>query len=219
MKWNGMRVAILGTAVATVPAFAMGQTSSPMGGGSSPNMPNQTRTQPEGMNTPQAGPATPGDSMKDKMFVRKAMAGGLAEVQMGQLAAQKGSSDQVKSFGQKMVDDHTKLNQQMMPIAEQMGVKTPAKLEKKDQAEYDKLNGLAGAEFDKEYLSFMVKDHHKDLEAFRAEMGSTQDPTLKTAVQQGAQVIDQHAQMVDTLAQQNGISVPKRDVKAANKPM
>ena len=99
----------------------------------------------------------------DKMFLKKASMGGYAEVQLGQLAAQKGNSDEVKKFGQKMVDDHTALNDQMKPFAEAAGLQPPTKLSPKDQAEYDKLNGLSGDDFDKEYLAYMVKDHHIDL--------------------------------------------------------
>ncbi len=114
--------------------------------------------------------------MQDKMFLRKAAEGGIAEVKLGQLAAQKGSSDEVKAFGQKMVEDHTKLNTDMAQVADSMGVMLPKTMNKEDQAEYDKLNALSGDAFDTEYLSFMVKDHHKDLHAFRMEAASPTDP-------------------------------------------
>ena len=67
-------------------------------------------------------------SAADKKFVTKAMQGGMAEVQLGQLASQKASSQEVKDFGQKMVDDHTKLNEQMTPIAAQLGLTPPTEL-------------------------------------------------------------------------------------------
>lgn len=188
------------------------------GQGGSPTQPNQSPMQQQnvnGANDGGGGGGMMGQAMKDKMFLRKAAEGGMAEVQLGQLAAQKGSSEQVKDFGQKMVTDHTKLNEKMQPIAEKMGVKPPSKLSKKDQKELDKLNTLSGTDFDKEYLTYMVKDHHQDLMEFRSEMQATQDPTLKTAVTEGEHVIDEHAQMVDKLAEQNGISVPKKDQKAA----
>ena len=96
-------------------------------------------------------------SASDKMFLHKASEGGYAEVQLGQLAAQKASSDDVKKFGQKMVDDHTALNDQMKPFAEAAGLQPPTKLSSKDQAEYDKLNGLSGDAFDKEYLAYSAE--------------------------------------------------------------
>ena len=118
-----------------------------------------------------------GQIMQDKMFLRKAAEGGIAEVKLGQLAAQKGSSDDVKAFGQKMVDDHTKMNLEMAQVADSMGVMLPKSMNKEDQAEYDKLNALSGNDFDMEYLSVMVKDHHKDLHEFRMEAASPTDPS------------------------------------------
>ncbi len=160
-----------------------------------------------------ASPSTgAGDAQaqKDKMFLRKAAAGGMAEVQLGQLAAEKGSSADVKAFGQKMVTDHTALNNNMKPIAEQMGVMLPKKIKKEDQAEYDKLSALSGDDFDKEYLTYMVKDHHEDVREFRREDSEVQDPTLKAAVDQGLLVVRDHTRMVDKLAKDKGLAVPER---------
>jgi putative membrane protein len=164
------------------------------------------------------GTMDPSQTMKDKMFLRKAGEGGLAEVQLGQLAAQKASSQEVKDFGQKMVTDHTQLNNEMALIAQSMGVKVATKLSKEDQAEYDKLNGLTGDDFDKEYLSFMVKDHHKDLREFRSESQSASDPTLKVAVDKGVKVIYEHTQMVDKLAKDKGITMPGRGGNRSQTP-
>jgi putative membrane protein len=156
-----------------------------------------------------------GQIMEDKMFLRKAAEGGIAEVKLGQLAAQKASSDEVKTFGQKMVDDHTKMNNQMAEVADSLGIRLPKSMNKEDQAEYDKLNGLSGNDFDMEYLSFMVKDHHKDLHQFRIEAASHADQTLHDAVVQAATIIHEHTVMVDKLARAKGIPVPAH---GAHKP-
>ena len=150
------------------------------------------------------------DSMRDKTFLREAAQGGLAEIKLGQLATQKGSSEDVKNFGQKMVEDHTNLNDSMKPIAERMGVKVPTDVSKKDAAEYSKLDGLSGAEFDKEYAMHMVKDHHKDLREFREEASTTHDPELKAAVTKGEKVIEMHSQMADQLAAKSGASAENK---------
>jgi len=152
----------------------------------------------------------------DKMFLHKAAQGGYAEVQFGQLAAQKGNSDEVKKFGQKMVDDHTSLNDQMKPFVDAAGLQAPTKLDKKNQAEYDKLNGLSGDDFDKEYLASMVKDHHMDLHEFRHEEASTTDPNLKDAVAKGESVIKEHTEMVDKLARDKGVPVPSHKAAASS---
>jgi putative membrane protein len=145
----------------------------------------------------------------DKMFVQKASVGSYDEVQLGQLAVQKASSDEVKQFAQKMIDDHTTLLTNMKPIADSMKIKPPMKMDKMDQAEYTKLNALSGDAFDKEYIAYMVKDHHKDLHEFLTEEKSTVDPKLKATVAQGETVIRQHTQMVDQMATSKGLPVPK----------
>jgi putative membrane protein len=158
---------------------------------------------------------TTAQQMRDKMFLRKAAAGGLAEVQLGQLASRKAQSPEVKAFGEKMVADHTALNEEIKPIADSMGVMLPKKITKEDQAEIDKLNALSGTDFDTEYLTFMVKDHHADLREFRDEARSATDPTLQEAVTKGEKVIREHTRMVDKLAQDKGIAIPGRKVVAA----
>src|SRR5260370_23283873 len=154
--------------------------------------------------------------MQDKMFPRKAAERGIAEVKLGQLAAQKGSSDDVKAFGQKRVDDHTKLNLEMARVADSMGVMLPKSMNKEDQAEYEKLNALSVNAFDIEYLSFMVKDHHNDLHEFRIEAASPTDPTLHDAVVKAQSVIHDNTVIVDKLARAKGIPVP---VHGHNKPV
>lgn len=144
--------------------------------------------------------------MKDRMFLRKASEGGMAEVQMGQLAAEKAGSEDVKEFGQKMVEDHTSLNNQLGPLAQEMGLKAPARLNKVDQAEYDKLNSLSGAEFDREYLTAMTRDHRKDVREFRQEEASTTDAALKDAVAHGEKIIAGHLRMIEKLDAANGVA-------------
>jgi putative membrane protein len=148
------------------------------------------------------GPAT----MMDKAFVRKAMEGGMAEVQLGQLAAQKGSSEDVKQFGQKMVDDHTKLNEQMKQVAEQLNVKPPTSLSSKDKATMKKLQALNGDAFDKAYIKDMVSDHKKDANEFTEEAQHASNPALQQAASQGAQVIGEHLQMIQQIAQKNNVA-------------
>jgi putative membrane protein len=227
MNLKSMRIMMLGTVTMLLPITLLGQpgqedTTSSIG------QSNQTQPgQPGPSNQPQPGPGqqqnarpsmqdsvgSSGDhaqTIKDKMFLRQAAEGGMAEVQFGQLATQKGGSDDVKAFGQKMVDDHTALNKEMGDVADTAGVMLPKHVNKEDQAEYDKLNGLSGDEFDTEYLTLMVKDHHKDLREFRMESASTQDPALREAVVKGQRVIHGHLVMVDKLAKSKGIEVPGR---------
>jgi putative membrane protein len=173
-----------------------------------PQQPNASQTQP-GMspmnqNPDMKGPANGQATPADRMFVKKALEGGMAEVQLGQLALQKSSSDDVKQFAQKMVDDHTKMGDQMKPVAQQIGVKVPDGPSKKDQAIMAKLQGLNGDAFDKAYMKDMVKDHKADLSEFKNEAQNGSSPAVKDAANQGAQVISQHLQMAQQIAQKDG---------------
>jgi putative membrane protein len=153
-------------------------------------------------------------SIRDRMFLRNAIEGGMAEIQLGRLAAQKGS-EEVKAFWQKMVDDHTAINSDLAALADSLGVRLPKTLTKEDQAEYDKLSGLSGNEFDTEYLTVMVKTHHADFHAFRLEASDAEDPGLQNAVVKALKVIRQHTIMVDKLARSKGISVPSHGSQPA----
>ncbi len=101
------------------------------------------------------------------------------EVQLGQLATQNAKSDEVKQFGQRMVDDHTKANDQLKQLAEQKGVALPTELSAKDKSEKDHLAKLQGEQFDRAYMQHMVQDHKKDVAEFKKESTSANDPELK----------------------------------------
>jgi putative membrane protein len=103
----------------------------------------------------------------------------------------------------------------MAQVADSMGVMLPKSMNKTDQAEYDKLAKLSGNDFDTEYLSYMVKDHHDGLRAFRIEAASQTDPTLHEAVVKAENVVHDHKVAVDKLARARGIPVPTH---GGNKP-
>jgi putative membrane protein len=215
MKFCYVRTVLLGTVIVS-PALLFAQFD-PM---TATAQTQQNRSQQQAPSTPSTQDSAPnsgdvGQVMQDKMFLRKAAEGGIAEVKFGQLAAQKGSSEDVKAFGQKMVDDHTKLNNEMAEVADSMGVMLPKSMNKEDQAEYDKLNALSGNDFDMEYLSCMVKDHHKDLHEFRMEAASRADPTLHDAVVKAQSIIHDHTVMVDKIARAKGVPIPAH---GGNKP-
>jgi putative membrane protein len=161
-------------------------------------------SQMNGMNAP--GQPSP----MDKMFVRKALQGGMAEVQLGQLTLQKSNNDQVKQFAQRMIDDHTKLGEQMKPVAQQIGVSEPNGISKKDRATMAKLQALSGPAYDEAYIKDMVKDHKQDLSDFQTEASSGQDQTVKDAANQGSKVIAQHLQMIQQIAKDRNVNMASK---------
>jgi putative membrane protein len=149
----------------------------------------------------------------DKQFVMKAAEGGMAEVELGQLAASKGSNDAVKQFGQKMADDHGKANDELKSLAQQKGITVPTDLNAKDKAEKARLDKLSGAEFDKAYMEHMVKDHKKDVAEFKKESNSGKDSDVKQWAGKTLPTLESHLQ----LAQDTASKVGAPSAKSASK--
>jgi len=116
----------------------------------------------------------------DKTFMRKAVKGGMMEVAMGKLASEQGQSADVKKFGERMVTDHSKANDELKSIAEKKGVKLPSKEPSKKWKS------------DKDYMDAMLKDHEKDLAEFQKEAKEGTDPDLKEFAERTAKVIQEH---------------------------
>ena len=136
----------------------------------------------------------------DRQFMDKAAQGGMAEVELGQLAQQNGQSQEVKDFGKRMVNDHSKANDQLKQLASQKGVALPTGLDAKDQATKDRLSKLQGAAFDKAYMKDMVMDHKKDVAEFKKESMSAHDPDLKTWAGQTLPTLQSHLQEAEKIA-------------------
>jgi putative membrane protein len=118
-------------------------------------------------------------SATDHLFAKTAGQGGMAEVKLGQMAVNKGSSQKVKDFGQRMVDDHSKANAKLKSIAGKDNILMPSQLSAKDQGLMNRLSKLSGPAFDKAYMSAMVKDHETDIALFQHEAGAGSNPDLK----------------------------------------
>ena len=158
------------------------------------------RVDPDQLSKFGAPDTTGPQAAKDRLFLHEALAGGLAEAMLGQLAEQKGNTEDVKAFGKRMAEDHTALDEQLTPIAAQLGTDAPKKPGKQDEKDYAKLNGLTGAAFDQEYLAYMVKAHEKDLSAYQNELAVTNNAALKDAVNKGQAMIQQHLAIARKLA-------------------
>jgi putative membrane protein len=137
--------------------------------------------------TAQAAPSAAGQK-----FARKAAAGGMFEVKLGEVAQKNAGSPEVKQFGAMMVTDHGKAGAELAAIASKEGIKLPAQLPKKLQAKADKLSGLTGKAFDAAYVSAMVADHEKDLAEFKAAAKDLSDPSLKEFAEKTSGMIQTH---------------------------
>lgn len=140
-----------------------------------------------------------GQMMADHKFALEAAMGGMMEVELGKVAAEKGASDEVRQFGQRMVDDHSKANSELMQLASGKGMTLPAAPDAKHQAEMQKLSALSGEKFDKEYVKMMLKDHKKDVAAFEKEAAAGMDAELKSFAASTLPTLREHLQMIQRI--------------------
>ncbi|MFP5284498.1 MAG: DUF4142 domain-containing protein [Thermoanaerobaculia bacterium] len=168
--------------LALAPAFAQNQGSSHTGHGAHGS-------------TIETGHANP-----DEHFIHEAAAGGMMEVELGRLAAERAASPEVKAFGQRMVTDHGKANQQLMTIAASKGMTLPRELPAGMQRERDLLARMSGAEFDRMYMHHMVKDHKKDVAEFEKQAEKGTDLAVRTFAQQTLPTLREHLTLAESLA-------------------
>jgi putative membrane protein len=157
--------------------------------------------------------ASHGPGATDHAFATKAAEGGLAEVKLGQLAAEKASSDDVKKFGQMMVDDHSKANDQLKEVAQKKNITMPQTLNAHDQATYDRLSKLSGGEFDRAYMKDMVSDHQKDVKEFKRAASSVADADLKQFASSTLPTLQKHLQDARHVAAQVGATTATTGTK------
>lgn len=149
----------------------------------------------------------------DQSFVMKAAKGGMAEVELGKLAEDKGSSEQVKSFGKRMADDHGKANDELQSLAKNKNITLPSSMDAKDLALKNRLSKLSGSAFDRAYMSAMLTDHRKDVNEFKRESVSAQDPDIKAFASKTLPTLEDHLK----LAQDTGKAVGTTGTMKAKK--
>lgn len=132
----------------------------------------------------------------DTEFMMEAAAGGMAEVELGRLAVTKAQSPEVKNFAQKMVDDHSKANEELKALAARKNLSLPTRLDEKHQDLMEKLNGLSGAEFDRAYVEAMVDDHQKTVELFKNETEDGEDADVKAWASKTLPTLQAHLEMI-----------------------
>lgn len=143
-------------------------------------------------------------TQQDQKFAMNAAEGSLMEIQAGQLAVKNASSQAVKDFGQRMVTDHTKASQQLTQVASQKGMTLPKELSADHRQHRDQLSKATGAQFDRLYMSHMVKAHEKDVKEFEKQAQKGDDAALRAFAEQNLPILRQHLELARTLASQVG---------------
>jgi putative membrane protein len=147
-------------------------------------------------------------AVSDTQFAKKAAQGGIAEVKLGQLAQEKGTSDSVKKFGQRMVEDHTKAGDELKRAASQESVTLPDDINAKDKATYDSLSRLSGAAFDRAYARDMVRDHEEDIADFNKEANGGKNGAIKDFATQTLATLQDHLKEAKEMRQNVSASNP-----------
>jgi putative membrane protein len=131
----------------------------------------------------------------DASFVKKMANIDMTEIELGKVAQEKASSADVKSFGDRMVKDHSNINDQLKTVAEKLNVKMPEKVNAKHQALIDKLSKLSGAEFDKSYSEAMADGHEKAVKQLEKAQTKVTQPDLKKFIDDTLPILKEHLEL------------------------
>lgn len=184
--------------------------------GSMPQQQNRPNiTDPNQMGQPNAMTQSKVD---DKTFVKEAAVGGLTEVQLGKLAQEKGSSDAVKQYGQRLVDDHSKANDELKRVASEANMTVPDSTDSKHQAQIDKLSKLSGAQFDQAFIKDQVRDHEEDVRRFQAEAQSGSNAQVKSFASSTLPALQEHLTMAKELKKSKGSSMSSSTTSSNGSP-
>jgi len=156
-------------------------------------------TTPQGQGQGQ-GQGTGALSAQDRKFVMEAAQGGMMEVELGRIASERASNADVKAFGRRMVEDHTAANEKLKQVARERSLTLPTEMTAEQKQERDKLNRATGAEFDRMYMSHMVKDHQKDVSEFEKQTQKGEDQAVRSFAQQTLPTLREHLQMAQQIA-------------------
>ena len=131
----------------------------------------------------------------DTDFMTKAAQGGMSEVNMGNVASSKATNADVKKFGDRMVTDHSKANDELKQLASTKGVTLPADVNDEQKKTMDEISAKNGKDFDKAYMDDMVKDHEKYVSEFEKASKNAKDADLKAWVTKTLPTLQEHLKM------------------------
>jgi len=169
-------------------ALSQNQSSPPPGA-------SERRASATELSNPDTNDATK-PSRSDAAFMQEAAMDGMLEVELGRLAVQNAASDEVKRFGQQMIDDHNNANEELKSLAQTEGVTLATHLDSKHAKELQRMQKLNGAQFDREYLKMMHEDHHKAIKLFTDEGFRGDDPEVKGFALRALPTLNGHLTMV-----------------------
>lgn len=170
-----------------------------------------TRSPTAGMTPSPTGSASPTASpvaaitAPEKEFMANAARGDMMEVQLGNLAAQKASSNDVKQFGERIATDHSQLGQKLQQLASNLKLKLPQELKPEQQNVVSRLEKLSGKAFDREYMKEMVNDHVKDISEFERAASQATNADIKQFASEALPTLREHLKTARDVAGKMGV--------------
>lgn len=136
-----------------------------------------------------------GAANTDENFIRSAGEANIAEVKMGELAEEKAQAPEVKNLAKRLVEDHTKAQEELKQIAQKEGINLPTDWNRRDALTHERLSKLSGPQFDKEYTQEMVKDHQKDISDFKRAETTVKNPASKEYAEKELPTLQTHLEL------------------------
>jgi len=156
---------------------------------------NATTTQAPGRAAAPGGTANKA-AVSDSLFAQAAAASGLAEVAISKIGQERAANADLKTFSQRMIDDHTKANRELMELASRKGITLPTALDARSQFCGQNLAGLSGEDFDRCYSKAQLVAHMDAVATFEAEAERGQDPDVKAWAARTLPHIKEHLAMI-----------------------
>jgi len=125
-------------------------------------------------------------------FLKEVSSGGLMEVELGKYAQQHATNARIKNYGAMMVNDHSKVNDELKNIASKKNVTLPTTIEDKHSKMMSDIQKKTGVDFDKAYIKAMLDDHEKDVDKFKKQAENSADPDLKDFASKTLPILEMH---------------------------
>jgi putative membrane protein len=205
----------------TAGGFALALVVAPLSGlvaqvvGNTPGSTTSPTTRPAPTTPTPTTPTTPtttvnqssqGDVQADAAFLRDAASANMMEIRLGQTAQTKAMNSAVKQFGQRMVNDHTNLQNQVASLVTANKVSVSQAMSSKNQDEFNRVNKLSGQAFDSAYMNLMVQAHQQDIAKFQTQSRSAKSEQVRTLATNSLPVLQQHLSLATQVANQVGIT-------------
>ena len=142
---------------------------------------------------------------QDRNFLQELSQSNRVEVQLGRMAEQKATNPKVKDFARQMVNDHSKLQNQLEDFTAKRNFTLSTSTTPQQQNMVDQLQGMSGNEFDKQYMTRMLQDHKQDVAKVQQHMTTSQDPAVQDLARKTLPFLENHVRIAENIAGEMGI--------------